>query len=214
MPPTIRPARPSDIPQICSINTHYILNTSLTFVQNPPVASTYLAKYKDLAGHGLPYLVAVEGDKGHDDGESTELVLGYAYLSPFRGTMISYASTVELSLYIRPGSQGQGLGSRLLNAVLDAARTARHLGWEVTETGSDRDDVHRECASKEKEDKKVFAVDSEDGGAGARIRSIIAIMAVDPEGPDRGDALRQWYVARGFVERGRMEKIGFKRGHW
>ncbi|KAL2849894.1 hypothetical protein BJY01DRAFT_138631 [Aspergillus pseudoustus] len=222
MPSTIRPARPSDIPQIRLINTHYILNTALTFVQHPPVAATYLAKYEDLTSRGLPYLVAVDGNTksadGGDDGDDSndgDLVLGYAYLSPFRRTMLSYASTVELTLYIRSGYQSKRLGSRLLDAVLDAARTARHLGWEVMEE-TDTEGVHlQQGRSPEgKKQGQVVAVDPEDGGAGARISNIIAIMAVDPEGPEQGEALRRWYVARGFVEKGRMEKIGFKRGHW
>ncbi|EEA23210.1 hypothetical protein TMatcc_002067 [Talaromyces marneffei ATCC 18224] len=37
-------------------------------------------------------------------------------------------------------------------------------------------------------------------------------MAVDTDRPDGGNALRRWYIKRGFVERGRLEKIGFKKG--
>lgn len=39
-------------------------------------------------------------------------------------------------------------------------------------------------------------------------------MAVDTDRPDGGNALRRWYIKRGFVERGRLEKIGFKKGRW
>ncbi|KAL3493305.1 hypothetical protein BJX62DRAFT_200811 [Aspergillus germanicus] len=222
MHPTIRPAVPSDMPQIRSINTHYIRNTVLTFVQNPPLAATYGAKFEDITRRGLPYLVAVAEKTGTDDrsgdgnDESGGLVLGYAYLAPFRGTMLSYASTVELTLYVRPGYHSQGVGSRLLDALLEAARGARHLGSEVTE--SELGETHSPGGDNTTEEKtkveKVFAVDPEDGKPGARIRSVIAIMAVDPEGPDHGDALRRWYVNRGFIERGKMEKVGFKRGFW
>jgi phosphinothricin acetyltransferase len=44
------------------------------------------------------------------------------------------------------------------------------------------------------------------------IRNILAVTAVNLDGPDGGDALRRWYVNRGFMERGRLEKIGFKHG--
>ena len=42
----------------------------------------------------------------------------------------------------------------------------------------------------------------------------MAVMAVDTDGPEEGEKLRKWYVERGFVERGRLEKIGFKKGRW
>ncbi|KAJ0421121.1 hypothetical protein BJY00DRAFT_282645 [Aspergillus carlsbadensis] len=214
MHPTIRPAVSSDIPQIRSINTHYIRNTVLTFVQHPPLAATYLAKLEDITGRGLPYLVAVDENARHEDGnhEGSALVLGYAYLAPFRGTMLSYASTTELTLYVLPGYQSQGVGSRLLDALLEAAQKVRHFGFEVTE--SELGEAYEPGSDTPEEEKQVYAVDPEDGGPGAPIRSIIAIMAVDPEGPGHGDALRRWYVNRGFVERGRMEKVGFKRGNW
>ncbi|KAL2848249.1 hypothetical protein BJX68DRAFT_103231 [Aspergillus pseudodeflectus] len=222
MHPTIRPAVPSDLAQIRSINTHYIRNTVLTFVQHPPVAATYRAKFEEITGRGLPYLVAVDANSRDEDGSrdgarnDSDLVLGYAYLAPFRGTMLSYASTVELTLYVRPGYQSQGVGSGLLDALLEAARGLRHFGFEVTESGSEETHIpgSNTPGEEKKPEDKVFAVDPEDGEPGARIRSIIAIMAIDPEGPDHGDALRRWYVSRGFVERGRMKKVGFKRGFW
>jgi len=48
---------------------------------------------------------------------------------------------------------------------------------------------------------------------GITVDNIIAVMAVDPEGKDKGETLRRWYIKRGF-QKGRISKIGFKRGHW
>lgn len=39
-------------------------------------------------------------------------------------------------------------------------------------------------------------------------------MAIDPDGKDGGEALMAWYKKRGFIQRGRMEQIGFKKGRW
>lgn len=39
-------------------------------------------------------------------------------------------------------------------------------------------------------------------------------MAVDPEGKNKGETLRRWYIKRGFQRKGRLSKIVFKRGHW
>ncbi|EEA23209.1 hypothetical protein TMatcc_002066 [Talaromyces marneffei ATCC 18224] len=99
----IRDATPTDLPQIRAINTHYILNTVLTFMKTPPPPDTILGKYNDLKEHRLPYLVAVDKDLKHKDKEDgSDLVLGYTYLSPYRGHVLSYAPTVELTLFVHP----------------------------------------------------------------------------------------------------------------
>ncbi|KAL1960664.1 hypothetical protein VTO42DRAFT_7243 [Malbranchea cinnamomea] len=59
-------------------------------------------------------------------------------------------------------------------------------------------------------DNQVLA----EGGAGSRIRNLLAVMAVDTDGKGGGEGLRDWYVKRGFVERGRMKEVGFKNGRW
>ncbi|KAL4946500.1 hypothetical protein BDV06DRAFT_218221 [Aspergillus oleicola] len=164
MPPfRIRPATPADLSQIQSINTHYILNTVLTFRQQPFALSTYEAKLTDLNSRGLPFLVTIDDSREAENKD--EVVLGYTYLSPFRGSMHSYAATVELSLF-----------------------GVKHLTYEDDDVGvSDTDSVP--------------------------LRSVLAVMAVEPEGVNGCEALRRWYIQPGFVERGRMEKAGFKRGY-
>ncbi|EED14290.1 GNAT family N-acetyltransferase, putative [Talaromyces stipitatus ATCC 10500] len=192
----IRNATPADLPQIRAINTHYILNTVLTFMQTPPPPGAILTKYNEIKTHGLPYFVAVDDELKYED--SSGLILGYAYLSPYRGHMLSYASTVELTLFVHPEHQSKAVGSKLLAAILKAAESGFLYHCHVYEsTGSDEDQ------------RTVFAGDNE---MGVPVRNILAVMAVDPNGPDGGDALRRWYITRGFVERGRLEKIGFKNG--
>ncbi|KAL2868973.1 GNAT family N-acetyltransferase [Aspergillus lucknowensis] len=212
--PIIRPATTNDLAQVRAINTHYILNTVLTFAQNPPPESAYIAKFGDITGRGLPYLVAVDETANFQD--ANDLVLGYTYLSPFRGNMLSYAPTVELSLFIHPDHQDKGLGSRLLGAILDAAREARHLGFELTHSTRVEGSKTQENGDGDENqvEKRTYAVDPDDGGSGARVKNILAVMAVNPEGLDGGEALRRWYIKRGFVERGRMQRIGFKKGNW
>ena len=63
-----------------------------------------------LIAAGMPWLVArsVGGE-----------LLGYAYAGPFR-TRAAYRDTVENSVYIRHDRLGQGLGTRLLAALLAA----------------------------------------------------------------------------------------------
>lgn len=192
-----RAARLEDLAQIRTINTHYILNTSLTFVRTPPPLESYIAKLNDLTSRGLPYLVAVDDEQRANDGNA--LILGYASLSPFRPQMVSYAPTVELTLFIHPEYQSRAIGSALLAQLLGSVETGQvwhtcdGLGGQIE--SADASDVHASAS-------------------GTQVRNVIAVMAVDPEGKEQGEALRTWYLRRGFEECGRMKKVGFKRGNW
>lgn len=64
------------------------------------------------------------------------------------------------------------------------------------------------------DDETATKVVAGGNGLGVFVRNVLAVMAVDTDGPDEGDKLRRWYIERGFVERGRLERIGFKRGRW
>ncbi|KAL1963054.1 hypothetical protein VTN77DRAFT_8700 [Rasamsonia byssochlamydoides] len=206
----IRLATEDDIPQVHAIYSHYVRETVLTFMQNPPPLAAMVAKFRgNTTVRGLPFLVAVEDETG------TDVVLGYAYLSPFRGTMISYGPTVELSLFLHPAHRSRGLGTRLLTTLLSM------LGpYPNTTTAADNN-----------EDRAVLAESSSDGVkhrasehtgypdsevvASVPVRNVIACMALDTEeGKDGGEGLRRWYEKRGFVERGRLKGVGFKKGRW
>lgn len=182
---TIRPATEGDLPQIRNINIYYIQHTCLTFAQTTPAAETYTEKLHNLNARGLPYLVAVEAN---NDAENDH-VLGYACLAPFREHLVSYAPTVELSLFVHPEHQSRSIGSFLLGELTRRVRA----GDVVHKTGGRTD----QCL--------------EDG---VSVKNVIAVMAVDPEGKEGGEALRKWYSHRGFQDRGRLSKVGFKRGHW
>lgn len=60
-------------------------------------------RHADIAGRGLPYLVAAR------DGE----VLGYGYCAPYRARS-AYRYSIEDSIYIRQDAIGRGMGSALL----------------------------------------------------------------------------------------------------
>lgn len=124
--------------------------------------------------------------------------------------MLSYAPTLELSLFVHPAHQSRSIGSLLLASIISLAQgpSTRHLAREVTETASS----NREEGGVG-EVHEVLARDDR-GEEGAKIRNILAVMAVDPEGKDGGEALLGWYIKKGFIQRGRMEKVGFKRGKW
>lgn len=64
-------------------------------------------RHADIAGRGLPYLVAAR-----DGG-----VLGYGYCAPYRARS-AYRYSLEDSIYIRQDVLGQRIGTRLLAALL------------------------------------------------------------------------------------------------
>ncbi|WP_239136940.1 GNAT family N-acetyltransferase [Sphaerisporangium rufum] len=103
----IRPASPADLKDVAEIYTHYVLETVITFDQTPPGHTDWRRRLDELAGRGLPFLVAeLNGD-----------VAGYAYAGPWRPKP-AYRHTVEDSIYLAPGMTGRGLGGALLGALL------------------------------------------------------------------------------------------------
>lgn len=112
----IRAAREADIPALLAIYNHAVETSVATFDLTP---RTEAAGHAWLAAHtGRHPLVVAELADG--------TVAGYASLSPYR-PMPAYDSTAELSLYIRPDCQRQGLGRALAEHLLAVARADARL---------------------------------------------------------------------------------------
>jgi len=123
----IRAGTMLDIPQVQSIFNYYVTTSVMTFQINPVEPMYFFAKLDEAKTLGLPYLVAIK--LSHNDqyngerkatGEELEKVLGYTYASGFRNFKEGYKHTVEITIFIHPDFQSQGIGSRLLVALLDA----------------------------------------------------------------------------------------------
>jgi L-amino acid N-acyltransferase YncA len=99
----LREATPKDAPGLAAIYAHHVLHGFGTFEETPPSAEEMGTRFGEIAGRGLPWLVAEEGDE----------LLGYAYASPFR-LRTAYRFTVEDSVYVSANSQGRGVGRALL----------------------------------------------------------------------------------------------------
>lgn len=113
LPAAIRAAAEPDMPRIAAIYAHHVLTGLATFETEPPDVAEMLRRYRELAPRGFPYLVAEAGDR----------ILGYAYAGPFR-TRAAYRHTVEDSIYLDPGAARQGVGARLLDALVEASTRA------------------------------------------------------------------------------------------
>lgn len=103
----IRPAGPADLAAITAIYDYAVRTGTATFEIDPPDLAEMTRRFKALSGGGFPYLVAI----------SEDLVAGYAYAGPYRSRP-AYRFTVENSIYLDPGRQGQRIGTRLMQELI------------------------------------------------------------------------------------------------
>lgn len=152
----IRPAEERDIPHIREIYNYYVTNSVVTFDEKPWKLAAWREKFAHLEKLGMPFLVA-ESPRGQ--------ILGYALVQPWKSKS-AYRYTVEDSIYLGQAAAGKGLGSALLDALLEACRDAG-------------------------------------------IREIVA--AISDKGADASIRLHEKF---GFVEVGRMGRVGYKFNRW
>jgi phosphinothricin acetyltransferase len=108
---TTRLAEPRDAEAIRSIYNPEVLESTVTFDLVPRSQEEQLRWIESHSG-GHPAIVAVG-----DDGE----VVGFGSLSPYRPRP-AYAPTVEDSVYVRRDRQGHGIGTAVLEALVELAR--------------------------------------------------------------------------------------------
>jgi L-amino acid N-acyltransferase YncA len=178
-PAKTRAATASDIPTIYEIHKHYVLNTVITFKTEVTSKEAHLENLKYVQEQQkLPYLVAESEDKE---------IVGYTYVSGFRSGKAGYRHTVELSLFCHPEHLYKGVGTTLLNKLLEVL-SAPEANMDFYVDGT-RDD-----------DKKV--------------RQVIACMAVNTDSKEEGIGLKRWYEAFGFALKGHLSEVGFKLDRW
>ena len=124
----IGPATPADLAGVAGIFAHYVTGSLVTFEETPPAVADWQHRLDDLAGLGLPFLVARAGQE----------VAGYAYAGPWR-RQPAYRHTVEDSVYLAAGRTGQGLGRRLLGELLTRCADAglRQVVAVIADAGAD-----------------------------------------------------------------------------
>ena len=109
----IRAATGSDAQAIANIYNHYIVNTVVTFEEQPIAAADILQRMKKISSSSLPWLVAVQ------DGA----VIGYAYAGTWN-VRSAYRHTVETTVYLSPSILSRGWGTRLYQTLFDHLRQA------------------------------------------------------------------------------------------
>ena len=120
----IRDATEDDLPSILEIYNEAILNTTANWSDEPVDMDDRRQWMRDLQANGFPLFVAVP--IGGEDRTDTPLtkqsppVLGYAGYGTFRGKS-GYRFTAEVTIYTHVEARGQGVGSTLMQKVIDTA---------------------------------------------------------------------------------------------
>jgi L-amino acid N-acyltransferase YncA len=113
MQPAIREATARDVPAMTAIYRPAVLDGTASFELEPPDEAEMRKRFEAIKSEGYPCFVAeLEGQ-----------VVGYAYAAPYRPRP-AYRFSVENSIYMAPACQGRGIGSILLNTLIEACTAA------------------------------------------------------------------------------------------
>jgi phosphinothricin acetyltransferase len=107
---SVRPAAEDDLEAINDIYNHYVVETHITFDDEPVLMDSrreWFSHYAATGRHRL--LVAVEG----------KTVIGFASSSRFRPKP-GYLTSVETSIYLAPDATGKGAGGKLYAELFKA----------------------------------------------------------------------------------------------
>jgi L-amino acid N-acyltransferase YncA len=109
----IRTASAADLDTITEIYADAVTHGTASYELEPPSRDEMGARFDTLTAGGFPYLAA----------EKDGAVLGYAYAGAFRPRP-AYRFIVEDSVYVAPEAKGQGVGLKLMQALIAAAEAA------------------------------------------------------------------------------------------
>ena len=131
----IRPVTPEDAQAICAIYNYYVLNTVVTFEEDP-VSAAEMKERIEAVTKDFPWYVDEE------DGEIT----AYAYLHSYHPRS-AYRFTVEDSIYVKNGWQKAGIGTKLLELLIsDAKKCGKHSIMALLGVPNDASEaLHRKC---------------------------------------------------------------------
>jgi phosphinothricin acetyltransferase len=107
----IRTATESDSSEIVNIYNYYVLNTSVTFEEQPLDSDEMASRITATLDDYLPWLVAEQ------DGQ----IIGYAYASKWKGRC-AYKYSVESTVYLSHTVVSRGWGSKLYRKLLNALK--------------------------------------------------------------------------------------------
>ncbi|MBL4691737.1 MAG: N-acetyltransferase [Magnetovibrio sp.] len=105
---SMRDFQPKDAAAIQKIYAHYVANSVASFEETAPDVDEILNRHQSILDFGAAYIVAeLDGD-----------ICGFAYASKFRPRS-AYRHTVEDSIYVDPNVTGRGVGTQLLESLIE-----------------------------------------------------------------------------------------------
>lgn len=104
---TLRQAAPSDAEDILAIYAPYVRETTVTFEYEVPTLAEFTERMERICDV-YPWLVC----------ERSGRILGYAYADLPFSVRSACAWNTDLSIYLAPEAQGQGIGRMLYGALL------------------------------------------------------------------------------------------------
>lgn len=102
----IRNAKSEDAQSICDIYNYYVLNTIVTFEEDIVIADDMAERINKVSEKYMWLVYEQEGE-----------IIGYAYAGEWK-SRCSYRFSVESSVYLKNGFSGNGIGSKLYDALL------------------------------------------------------------------------------------------------
>lgn len=113
----IRPARGEDAAQLAALYNWYIEHSIVTF-ETAPVDAAEMRDRVSRCDDTTPWFVAVDANNA---------VMGYAYATHWKARA-AYSDAREVTVYLREGLAGQGLGGQLYSALFSyLQQTPIHL---------------------------------------------------------------------------------------
>lgn len=108
----VRPGNEGDLEALTDLYNHYVRETPITFdtaIFTPEERRPWLLSHPEDGPYRL--MVATDTD--------SQEILGYATSSPFRAKQ-AYATSIEVTVYLRPDAGGRGVGTLLYEALFEA----------------------------------------------------------------------------------------------
>ena len=114
-----------DLRSALKIYNYYITNSYSNFEEKKLTFKDFYKNYKNIIDKKLPYLVALCDEK----------VVGIAYLNQFREKS-GYRFTFENTIYIHNKYIKQGIGSKLLKALIGLSKKNKNIKLIIAVIGS------------------------------------------------------------------------------
>lgn len=119
----VRESRVGDAAEIAGIYGYYVENSTATFDTVAPDAEVMADKIENILRQGFPFVVAERIGEADGNAEEAERIVGFAYAHLWKEKK-AYQHTWESTVYVATGLESNGIGGRLMAALVECAKSA------------------------------------------------------------------------------------------